>query len=488
MQASLVPVPQRVELGDGRFRLTGATGSHWAPEVIAGWLRERTGLPLDDGETSLRFGLGWEGPPESYRLTITSDGVQVEAADDAGLYYAGCTLEQLLDHGPDGWALPTGVIQDAPRFGHRGMMLDVARHFFDVATVKRLIDQLARLKLNVLHLHLSDDQGWRLEIRSRPGLTGQPGEGYYRRAEYADLVEYAAARQVTIVPEIDLPGHTHAVGLAYPGLVEPPVLNQRTLANIQGTDGVIPEAGRPFHGMGVGFSSLRIDHEPTYEFVADVLGELAELTPGRYLHIGGDECLGTPPEAFAGFLRRVTGIVAGLGKTPIAWHEAGAVPGIAAGTVGQYWGFLTPDDDADDSARRLVDAGSRLILSPADAMYLDMHHEPGEHPGLDWANGPTGLPHSYDWEPTGLIPGVDEAEILGVEAALWTEQVTTPAEIDALVFPRLAAVAEIAWSAPAGTPGRNWPEFRSRVAGLAPGWRAQGIGFTPVPEVEWVAG
>ena len=487
MPLSLVPLPVRVELDGGQLQLDGDVGLQAAPEVIAAWLRAHTGLPLDGSATSIRFGLGWDGPPESYRLTITPGGVRAEAADEAGLFHAGCTLEQLLTRHRDGWALPTGVIEDAPRFGHRGAMLDVARHFFDVATVKRLIDQLARLKLNVLHLHLSDDQGWRIEIASRPELTARPGTGHYTRTDYADLVDYAAARQLTIVPEIDLPGHTHAVGLAYPDLVEPPALNPQTLESIGATDGVIPEAGRPFTGMGVGFSSLRIGHEPTYEFVADVLGELAALTPGPYLHIGGDECHGTPPAAFAAFLQRVTRIVAGLGKLPIAWHEAGAVPGLAPGTVGQYWGFRVPDDAAAACARRLVEAGSRLVLSPADAIYLDMQHAAGE-PGRDWADGPTGLPDSYDWEPAGLIPGVGEADILGVEAALWTEQVTTPAEIDALLSPRRAAGAESAGAAPAGTPGRSWPEFRRRVAGLAPGWRAQGVGFTPVPEVDWATG
>ncbi len=478
MQLPLIPLPHVLELDDETFRFADGTALQGAPEPVALMLRERTGLALDgSGAASIEFGLGTGGRPESYRLRVDATGVRVEAADPAGLFYAGCTLTQLLANDSDGWWLPALTIEDAPRFGYRGAMLDVARHFFDVATIKRFIDRIARLKLNHLHLHLTDDQGWRLEIASRPELTAQaagtacgggPG-GHYTQADYTELVSYAAARHVTIVPEIDVPGHTHAVGVAYPDLAEPPVFNARTLEAIHGTDGVPPVAGEPFTGMGVGFSSLRIGHEPTYQFLADVLGELAALTPGPYLHIGGDECLGTPPEAFAGFLQRVTTMVAGLGKTPIAWHEAGAAPGLAAGTVGQYWGFLTPDVTAAGCARRLVAQGSRLVLSPADAVYLDMKPEDDSPLGRDWIGGPITLERSYRWDPADLIPGVAEDDILGVEAPLWTEQVSTPAEIDALVFPRIAAVAEIGWSARSGAPGRDWPGFRARLDGL-PSW------------------
>ncbi|MCW5954077.1 MAG: family 20 glycosylhydrolase, partial [Propionibacteriaceae bacterium] len=372
MHLPLIPLPRLVEPSSEIFRLAPDTAVRGVPEVVVDMLRERTRLPLTGGaDSSIDFRLVPEGAAESYRLEVHATGVRAEATDQAGLFHAACTLAQLLGNDPDGWWLPGVLIQDAPRFGYRGAMLDVARHFFDLATVKRFIDHIAGLKLNILHLHLTDDQGWRLEIVSRPELTtraagssvgGGPG-GHYTQTDYAELVDYAAARHVTIVPEIDLPGHTHAVGLAYPDLAERPVLNLRTLATILGTDRVMPRAGRPFTGMGVGFSSLRLDHEPSYDFVADVLGELAALTPGPYLHIGGDECLGTRPEAFAGFLRRVTALVAELGKTPIAWHEAGAVPGLAAGTVGQYWGFLTPSKTAGGCARRLVEQGSPLVLS-----------------------------------------------------------------------------------------------------------------------------
>ena len=472
---SLIPLPQLVQAGGVPFRLASRTGLSGVPEPVAGWLRERTGLALEgSGATALEFSLGADGPPESYRLTVDQHGVRATAPDAAGLFYAGCTVVQLLAETPDGWTLPAVTIQDAPRFGYRGAMLDVARHFFEVAVVKRFIDRIARLKLNRLHLHLSDDQGWRIEIASRPELTakasgtavgGDPG-GFFTQADYAELVRYAAARQITIVPEIDLPGHTHAVGLAYPELAEAPVLSDHVMEMIHGSDGVVPAPGEPFTGVAVGFSSLRIDDEAGYEFIADVLGELAALTPGPYLHIGGDECLGTPPEAFARFLRRVTAMVAELGKTPVAWHEAGAVAGLATGTVGQYWGFLQPNEIARACVDRLVGQGSKLILSPADAVYLDMKPDADRPLGVLWTGGPTSLERSYSWDPSTLVEGLEESSILGVEAPLWTEKVVTPEHIDALVFPRLMAAAEIAWSEPLGTPGRTWPDFQARLAGL----------------------
>ena len=479
----LIPLPRSVRVREDAYRLTVGTRLRGVPEVVAAMLRERTGLSLEGGEpAAVEFRLGAHGQPESYRLEVDATGVRVEAPDDAGLFYAGCTLIQLLGHDRDGWSVAGATIEDVPRFKYRGAMLDVARHFFDLAIVKRLVDQIAGLKLNVLHLHLSDDQGWRIEIVSRPALTalaagsgvgGGPG-GYYTQADYAELVRYAAARQVTIVPEIDLPGHTHAVGVAYPELVERPAFNLRTLAMILGTDRVMPRAGRPFTGMGVGFSSLRLDHEPSYDFVADVLGELAALTPGPYLHIGGDECLGTRPEAYAGFPRRSTALGAGLGKTPMAWHEAGVVSGLAAGPVGQYWGFLAPDRTAADCVRRLTEQGSKLVLSPADAVYLDMKPDRASPLGRDWIGGPITLEGAYRWDPSDLISAVAEDDILGVEAPLWTELVTSPAQIDALMFPRIAAIAEISWSARRGEPGRDWPGFRTRLEGLPSLWTGVG--------------
>ncbi len=449
-----------------------------------------TGIPPADAAA---FRIVPGDPPESYRLRVDPTGIDVTAPDAAGLFYARQTLEQLQTRDGDGWSIPAVEIADAPRFGYRGLMLDVARHFLDVDTVKAVIDRAASLKLNRLHLHLSDDQGWRIALDSRPRLAerastsavgGDPG-GCYTKADYAEIVRHAAARHMVVVPEIDLPGHTHAVGLAYPELVEEPVISATVAQTVTEFGGGLPAAGTPYTGLAVGFSSLRTTDEATFDFVADVFGELAAMTPGEYLHFGGDESLATDPDDFAGFVARVSQLIAALGKTPVAWHEAGIGPALHDTTVGQYWGFTTPGDGMDDKARAFVANGSQLILSPADAVYLDMKPEAGFPIGLEWANGPTGLRRAYEWEPADLIPGVDESAVLGVEAALWTETVRTLDDIDALAFPRLAAAAEAAWSPATGTsPLRTWESFRERVGGLRPLWASLGIRLTRSPEID----
>jgi hexosaminidase len=238
--------------------------------------------------------------------------------------------------------------------------------------------------------------------------------------------------------------------------------------------------------MAVGFSSLKIRDESTYEFLADVFGELATMTPGPYLHVGGDEALGTSAEDFSYFMERVTALVEGLGKTPVAWHEAGSAPGLARRTIGQYWGFMTPTDGMDDKARAFVDHGAKLILSPADAIYLDMKHSEDSPLGLTWANGVTSVERAYSWEPGAIIAGVGDAEILGVEAPMWSETIRDLDDIDDMAFPRIAAAAEAAWSPATGSSDlRTWESFRSRVGAMGPLWTSLGIAFHPSEEIPW---
>lgn len=492
MTVSLVPLPQDLEVtGAAAFRLderVALTGDADAAAELSALLTARTGLsPAGEGERGIDLRLAPGGAAESYRIAVDAASATVTGADPAGLYYGVQTLAQLIARDEDGFAIPAVRIGDAPRFRYRGVMLDVARHFFAVEAVLGYIDRAAGLKFNHLHLHLTDDQGWRLHLDSRPELTarasasavgGDPG-GFYTKADYRRIVRYAASRHMTVVPEIDVPGHTHAISLAYPALTEEPAVSADVLAH-----GDAPVSGRAYTGTAVGFSSLRIHDEATYDFLADVFGELAAETPGPYLHVGGDEALGTSPENFAVFLERVTGIVADLGKTPVAWHEAGAAERIDPSTVGQYWGFRVPADGADEKARAFVRRGAGLILSPADAVYLDMKETADSPLGLTWADGPTSLERAYAWDPADVIEGVGDADILGVEAPLWTETVRTPEEIDRLAFPRIAAAAEIAWS-PRRGPERSWASFRHRVGGLAPLWSGLGIAFHASPEVPW---
>ncbi len=485
---ALIPKPSHVEPAEGSFALTADTVITVNPateevsaigDILAEHLRPATGydllvrpvdvvfagphmdLTLDDADTAL----GEEG----YELRVAPDGVTLTAHQPAGLFYGVQTLRQLLppdieqttaQSGP--WTLPAGTIRDTPRFAWRGLMLDVSRHFFGVADVKRVIDLAAAYKLNRLHLHLSDDQGWRIEIVSWPelarvggqtGVGGGPG-GYYSQADYAGLVAYAAARYITLVPEIDLPGHTNAALSAYPEL---------------NCDGVAP---KPYTGIEVGFSSLCLDKEITYRFIDDVVGELAALTPGDFLHIGGDEAHATPKEGYIRFIERVQEIVAAHGKHMIGWEEIGQSR-LEPTTVAQHWvGGYSPD-----AARQ----GARLILSPATKVYVDMKYDEATPLGLNWA-GYSDVRTSYDWEPATLIPGVAESAILGVEAALWTETITTMDDIEFMVFPRLLGLAEIGWSPAAG---RGWKEYRLRLVEHGPRLAGKGVEFYESPEVEW---
>ena len=415
------------------------------------------------------------GAPESYTLRITERGIQITAADQAGAFHARQTLAQLEDAG----TYPALVIEDAPRFAYRGVMLDVARHFQPVETVKAYIDHASSLKFNHFHLHLTDDQGWRIALDSRPELVekasstsalGDPG-GHYTRADWDEIVAHAASRHMTVVPEIDVPGHTHAVGLAYPELAADPVISDGVLETVETFGGGLPLPGRPYTGWAVGFSSLKHGEPAVDAFLSDVFRELAQITPGPYIHLGGDECLGTDPDDYNAFIEKVTAIVAGTGKTPIAWHEAGAAPGIHPATVGQYWNYVAPEPGQDAPARALANRGG-LIMSPADVAYLDMKFDADSRLGLTWARGVTTLHDAYGWEPTAILDGVGDEQILGVEAPMWAETVRDLSDIEQLAFPRIGAIAEIAWS-PAAR--RDWAGFEARTAAAIPRWKAAGI-------------
>ena len=442
-------------------------------EQLAALLRPATGfeLPVVDADGPVPGGiallLGPGGDAEAYDLDIGADGVVVRAATRAGLHHGVQTLRQLLPvAGP--WTPPGGRIRDHPRFGYRGAMLDVARHFHPVATVKRFVDLMALYKMNHLHLHLSDDQGWRLAIDSWPRLTelggatgvGDSPGGFYTAGDYAEIVAYAARNHVAVVPEIDMPGHTNAALAAYPELT---------------CDGVAPP---PYTGTGVGFSSLCTTSDTTYTFVGQVLAEVAALSPGPYLHIGGDEADATPADGYAAFLNRVQPIVTGLDRTVIGWHQI-AASGVdhCPGRILQYWGRSTTDELVRDAVVR----GARVLMSPSDRAYLDMKYTPDTPIGLDWA-GHVDVDRAYDWDPGTYLDGVPEEAVAGVEAPLWTETVRTADDIDLLTFPRLPAIAELGWS-PRST--HDWESFRRRLATHGPRWDRLGVRFHRSQQVRW---
>ncbi len=285
---------------------------------------------------------------------------------------------------------------------------------------------------------------------------------------------------MVVVPEIDLPGHTHAIGLAYPDLVEMPVMNAGLLTQAKSLGEALPVAGEPYRGTGVGHSSVKVHDDATWDLLRDVLTELAELTPGPFLHIGGDECLGTAQADFDAFIARVTALTTELGKTPIAWHEAGSAQ-VAEGTIGQYWGSTTPAGAHADHARRFAEGGGSVIMSPSNTAYLDQKYDAAFPLGLEWA-ALIDLQTAYEWEPTTIVDALPAEAILGVEGPLWSETIETLDDIDQLIFPRVAAIAEVAWSP---VEKREWTSFRDRVGLLGAVWDAAGWGGHRPTEIAW---
>ena len=484
----LIPQPVSVQATGSSFRLTPQTVIYTgeaSDELVAigqhlsDYLTPATGfqLPVEATDTppdpgNIYLSLTDEGDlsEEGYELTITEEQVRLTASQPAGLFWGLQTLRQLLPAAIEGsnpqsgpWEMATGTIRDTPTYAYRGAMLDVARHFFGPDQVKQYIDYLVRYKMNALHLHLSDDQGWRIEIKSRPKLAtyggstavnGDPG-GHYTQEQYADLVAYAQDRYVTIIPEIDMPGHTNAALTSYPEL---------------NCDGKAPEL---YTGTEVGFSTLCTDKEATYEFVEDVIIELAALTPGPYIHIGGDESHATAKEDYIPFVNRVQEIVQSHGKRVVGWDEVSEAT-LVPNAVAQYWAEA-------DNALAAVEQGAQIIMSPATRSYLDMQYDSTTELGLHWA-AYVEVDSAYDWDPATFVTGIAQEDILGIEAALWTETITNLDELEYMVFPRLLGLAEIGWS-PASV--RSWNTYKVRLGKQKSRFEAMDINYYASPLVPW---
>lgn len=421
--------------------------------------------PTQPGDVALQ--LGGDGlTGEQYRLDVATDRVEIAAGTPEGLLHGLATLHQLLRPLDGGFAAWPVHVEDEPVHAWRGLSVDVARHFFGADDLRVVVGLMAAYKLNVLHLHLSDDQGWRLDLPSRPELAarsggtavdGDPG-GFFTTEEYEALVAYAAARGVRVVPEIDVPGHVNAALHAY-GELTP--------------EGVPTEA---YTGIDVGFSKLRADLPATEPFLREVFGDVAAVTPGEYVHIGGDEVLTMDREEYARLVAMASDAVRAAGKKVVGWQEVATTP-LEPGTVVQYWD--TREDVAPFVAA--ARAGALLLMSPGSRAYLDMKYDADTALGLEWA-GHIEMRDAYDWEPTTLVPGLPAGSVIGVEAAVWTETLRDLDDLTTMLLPRLAAIAEVAWTRPEQ---RDWEDFRTRVAAHGPYWDAQGLAWYPSPQVEW---
>lgn len=446
---------------------------------------------------------------ERYKLAISDKKVEITSTSPEGVYRGVSSLRQLVNGSPkegNAYKITSQEINDGPKFAWRGISFDVSRCFFDVNEVKQMIDMLALYKMNVLHWHLTDNQGWRVEIKKYPELTktgahmpnGNRKGGYYTQEQYNEIVQYAADRFITVVPEIDMPGHTAAVFASYPELK-----NAVNLKNIK------------FNIPGQALGALDANDEKTMAFVEDVLTELADMTPGSYLHIGGDETFGLPEDKFIAFIDKVRPMVHKLGKKMVGWQETSRAA-ISNGDVIQHWIYMDNEKMAENSegltsmlppeiikllmetfaeaahdVERAISKNARIVMSPQSFVYLDQRYkEPSADPAQQAEQDRLGLA-AYpkvtveglmQWDPMTFNPLIKEENMVGVECAIWCETIENFSDLQFLVLPKLSGVAEKAWSADGTT---DWSEYRVRLGAQSPMWRTFGWNYFKSSSVDW---
>ena len=492
---NVVPLPKSVVMVKGQpFNLTSATTIVYEgtnPEMkrnarfLSEYIQQSTGIKttlLDKRDKKAAAIVLVINPKvqgdEAYRLTVNNKQVTIAASTPAGVFYGIQTLRKSLPVQTNGAdiTLPAVDIADAPRFGYRGMMLDCGRHFFPVSFVKKFIDILAMHNMNVFHWHLTEDQGWRLEIKSHPELTAKssmrsgtvighnatvddsiPHGGFYTQQEARDIVEYARQRHITVIPEIDMPGHTLAALAAYPEL---------------GCTGGPYEVG---HRWGVYKDVLCLGKESTYKFVQDVIDEVVDIFPAKYFHIGGDEsptvmwekcpkCLQKAKDENTDikhlqqyFTNRVEKYLNSKGKSIIGWDE------ILEGKINQSatimsWRGVEP-------GLKAAKQGHDVIMTPSSHVYFDHYQAKDTKHEPDAIGGCSPVEKVYSYEP---LPDTLSAEaknrIKGVQANLWTEYIPFTTQAEYMVLPRMAALAEVQWTPVAK---KNFDDFSKRALRLS---------------------
>ncbi|MFJ8827206.1 beta-N-acetylhexosaminidase [Streptomyces sp. NPDC102467] len=509
----LIPAPRRqTRDGDGSYVFDSGTGiaAGEGTEDTARWLRATLGavtglaLPPTDAGDGIRLSLDAALEPESYRLRVTDAGVTIEGGAAAGVFWGAQTLRQLL--GPDAfrrapltrdrqWTVPHVSVEDSPRFAWRGNMLDVARHFMPKDGVLRHLDLLAAHKLNVFHFHLSDDQGWRVEIKRYPKLTeagswrkrtkwghraselwdDTPHGGFYTQDDIREIVAYADARHIAVVPEIDLPGHSQAAIHAYPELGNSDVVDTSSLP-VWDTWGVNPNVLAPT--------------DSTVRFYEGVFEELLDLFPSTFIHVGGDECpkdqwrqsptaqarikelgLKDEDELQSWFIRHFDTWLSERGRRLIGWDEileGGLAPGAAVSSWRGYGGGITA-----------AKAGHDVVMCPEQQVYLDHRQAPGEDEPVPIGFVRT-LEDVYRFEPVPAQLTEDEARhVLGTQANLWTEVMENQRRVDYQAFPRLSAFSEVAWSELPAPAERDYADFERRMTAHYLRLDALGVDYRP---------
>ena len=505
----IIPEPASTEVGEGVFRLDGSTAfcvDSPQAEEVAGFtaekLRKATGLPLPvrarKGDIVLKLDPGCGIPAEGYSLSVTPKKVTAKASDAAGLFYAMQTLLQLLpaeveSAAPDyiRWEIPCVRIEDAPRFSWRGFHVDPCRHFLSVDEIKKQIDVMAEYKLNVMHWHLTDDQGWRIEIKKYPRLTevgawrtefdGSVHGGFYTQDEIRDVVAYAAERFVTVVPEIEMPGHAISAIRAYPEL------------------SCNKEVVRTFYTWGTPDISLCVGSERVFEFLDDVIGEVAALFPSEYIHIGGDECRKnrwekcpacqarikaegivadsefTAEEKLQSYaVHRMESILAGYGRKLIGWDEI-LEGGLSPNATVMSW-------RGESGGKKAAMAGHEVVMTPShEGMYLDHFQGDPKIEPVSIGNYTTlEKVYAYDPVPRELVENGKASLVKGVQCNNWSEYIYSVAQREYMLFPRAFALAEIAW-----TPldKKDFASFCRRVDDACRRLDFRGINYhIPLPE------
>ncbi|WP_434356897.1 beta-N-acetylhexosaminidase [Parasalinivibrio latis] len=502
---SLIPRPYAVARKPGQFALTNLLSISVETEMAqmaASWLseelEEHTGTPVpmtSKGQIHFKRHLLTDLKAGAYILNVARDHIDVFADSHEGFVAAVSTLLQLLPAYPShraeaSYVMPCVTIEDKPRFAYRGMMLDCARHFHPLSRVKRLINQLARYKFNYFQWHLTDDEGWRIEIDAYPELTEigawrGPEEniepqftelnkrhgGFYSKKEVREVIAFAAKRGVTVVPEIDIPGHSRAAIKSLPDLLveEQDQSRYRSIQNY--SDNVL--------NPGI---------EGTYTFLRNILDEVCELFPSPYIHIGADEvpqgvwtdspaCQALmekqgyrdPKELQGHLLRYAEEYLHGKGKRMLGWEEAVHGDKVSKDTVIYSW-------SSEQAGQDCVESGYDVVMQPGQYTYLDMtQSNAADEAGATWG-GVVPLEKSYSYEPLADLPydSPKRHQILGIQCALWCEFIHTQSRFDYMVYPRLPAIAEVCWSS---KEQRDWNDFLSRLAGHLKHLDRQGINY-----------
>jgi hexosaminidase len=510
---NIIPMPVRVEALEGSFVLTAdavivaGPGTHSKAEQLAAFLRPATGFSLPVLEESPNMpaihlmlddrlrGLGAEG----YELEVSGSGVKLRSSSLTGLFYAGQSFRQLLpvevfssSRVEKTWQVSAVSISDQPRFGWRGVHLDCCRHFMPLEFVYKLLDLMALHKLNTFHWHLTEDQGWRFEIKKYPKLTevgawraqtiighgyqenpqfdGKPHGGFYTQDQARAVVEYAAALHITVVPEIELPGHALAAIASYPELG-----NTKAQLKVGERWGIIESVYNP--------------EESTLKFLEDVFTEVLEIFPSTYIHVGGDECpknewkaspvaqarmrelgLHDEEELQSYFIRRIDAFLTAQGRKLIGWDEI-LEGGLSPNATVHSW---RGEEGGIEAARQ----GHDVVMAPQSHVYFD-HYQAADHAQEPLAiGGFSPLEKVYGYEPIPAELSVQEAKhVLGSQAQMWTEYVPTSSHAEYMLFPRLCALCEVLWT-PVNR--KDYAGFSGRLTPHLERLRLKDVNFRPL--------